>query len=623
MVKPSGPQPTIDELLDHAVAAINRGDRATADALAGRVLAVDRANPDAEELLAAPAEHGEIRRLTILFADLVDSTALATRTEPEIYRTVVGRYRNEVLRIVEHYEGHIGNTKGDGLLAIFGHPQAHENDVQRAVQAGLDIIGEVARLSERVRRRFGFDINARVGIHRGLVYLDTAQDDVYGFGANLAARLCSIAEPGTVAVSDAVERLVHDRFELEMRPPQPVRGVDGLIVSYRAVAERDTTRVPLGPLIGRKHEIAHLTASWTQAKAGTLSTAGVALYGEPGIGKSRLARAAVDIAERSDGVVLALVGSPFHTDVGLYPVRKLLARRCRIGRDSSAAERLRLLEAEVRARSLNTGITVPLLAPVLGIAPEAGYEPVRAEGYKLQEQIAGAVHDYLFACLGDGPGLVLAEDMHWFDPSTVGVVHSLLGAGTGRLLVVMTSREMGALPDSSRADIFELKPLTTEEADQLIGALHPGLTSDVRVAVRRRCGGVPLYIEEVVAKLKEQPTDAAESASVPDTLYEALLARLPSSKGALRVVEAAAAIGNQFDRGLLRSVVAVTNREVDRLIDELQGAQVLEPVGKDSLRFRHELLREVASELPPPSVRRRLHGQVADALKSTAAQGDS
>jgi class 3 adenylate cyclase len=178
-----GHERTIEELLDRAVHAINRGDRATADAIAGQVLAVDRSNLDAEELLAAPSDGGELRRLTILFADLVDSTALSTRIEPEIYRTVVGRYRDNVHQIVDRYEGHIGATKGDGLLAVFGHPRAHENDVRRAVQAALDITREVSALSERVRHRFGFDISVRVGIHRGLVYLDTAQDDVYGFAA--------------------------------------------------------------------------------------------------------------------------------------------------------------------------------------------------------------------------------------------------------------------------------------------------------------------------------------------------------------------------------------------------------------------------------------------------------
>ena len=217
-------RPSIDELLDRAVEATNRGDRATAEELAGRVLAIDSTNIDAEELLAAPSDHGEIRRISILFADLVDSTELSTRIEPEKYRTVVGRFRDDVRRIVTEYDGHIAFTKGDGLLAVFGHPHAHENDVHRAASAGLDITRTVADLSDRVRRQFAFDIDVRVGIHRGLVYLDTAQDDVYGFAANLAARLCSLAEPGTVAVSEAIEALISDDFELEARLPKSRQG---------------------------------------------------------------------------------------------------------------------------------------------------------------------------------------------------------------------------------------------------------------------------------------------------------------------------------------------------------------------------------------------------------------
>lgn len=162
---------SIDELVDRAVSAINRGDRAAATTLAGEVLALDRDNTDAEDLLAAPVDAGEIRRLTILFADLVDSTVLSTRVEPETYRLTVGRYRDQVRRAVERFEGHIASAKGDGLLAVFGYPVAHEDDARRAVQAGLEITREVVRLSEQTQQRFGHGIAVRVGVHRGLVYL--------------------------------------------------------------------------------------------------------------------------------------------------------------------------------------------------------------------------------------------------------------------------------------------------------------------------------------------------------------------------------------------------------------------------------------------------------------------
>ena len=259
-----------------------------------------------------------------MFADLVDSTALSTRLEPETYRTLVGRYRDDVRRVVDRYEGHISSIKGDGLLAVFGHPKAHENDVRRAVAAGLEITRAVARLSEQAERKFGVAINVRVGIHRGLVYLDTDQDDVYGFAANLAARLCGVAEPGTVAVSDAVAPLVRDLFELDARPPVPVKGVDGLIGHHQVLAERPKAppqRPP--PLIGRDRERSWLQQSWQRARDGVLTTPGVVFRGEPGIGKTRLATEAAELVGSSGAPVIELIGSPLHTDTGLHPVRRL------------------------------------------------------------------------------------------------------------------------------------------------------------------------------------------------------------------------------------------------------------------------------------------------------------
>ncbi len=610
----------IDDLLDRAVRAINRGDRKTADALAGQVLAFDGGNPDAEELLAAPGDSGEIRRLTILFADLVDSTALSTRIELEVYRTVVGRYRHEVKRIVDQYEGHIGSTKGDGLLAVFGHPVAHENDAHRAVHAGLDIVKAINALSERVQARFGFDISVRVGIHRGLVYLDIAQDDVYGLGANIAARVCSIAAPGTVAVSEPIERVVHDSFELMANPPQPVKGMDDPILTYRAVGERDAVSSASGPLVGRERELAHLQQSWAQAMEGTLSSPGVAFAGEGGIGKSRLAYAAVEMAQRDGAVVLGMFGSPFHTDVGLRPIRRLLERRCGIKRDSDPAERLHKLQAEVTKHALDPEVVVPLLAPVLGIDPESGYESARAQGPKLYGRITRAIHNYLMACLGSGPALVLVDDIHWFDEDTIEVLKKLLCEGGGRLMVVITGRKLPPLPDPTA--VFELTPLSDADTDKLVLALHPDLDGEALGKVHQRCDGIPLYIEEVVAKLKEQPSDAGQSAQVPDTLYETLFARLRSGKNTLPVAEAAALIGSRFDRALLSAVVDLDEREIDELLEELTRVRVLEPTGAGNWRFHHELLREVAAEVSPPTMRRRLHSRIADALVAASADAN-
>ncbi|HSS23106.1 MAG TPA: adenylate/guanylate cyclase domain-containing protein [Mycobacterium sp.] len=602
---------SIDELLDRAVAAINRGDRAALTALAGQVLAADSANAEAEDLLAAPSDPGEIRRLTIFFADLVDSTALSTRVEPETYRLMVGRYREQVLRAVNRYEGHIGSTKGDGLLAVFGHPIAHEDDVRRAVQAGLEITREVARLSDQARRRFGIEINVRVGVHRGLVYLDTAQDDVYGLAANLAARVSGLAPPGAVVVSEAVEALIRNHFELEARPAAPVKGVEEPITHYCVVAEcAPSRRSGQGPLVGRDDELAQLEQSWAQAQACTLSTPGVVFRGEPGIGKSRLAVAATQLVEASGSAVLELVGSPFHTDAGLQPVRTLLERRCRIDRNVDQTQRLRQLDNEIRTCGLDPQTTVPLLAPVLGIDAAVGYEQVAAEGRKLYELIAQAVQTYLLTCIGGGAGLVVAEDVHWFDPSTREVLGALLNRGEGRLLAVITGRPGEWLPTEWPHTVFDLAPLTDEQTDALITALDPDLKADERAAVAARCDGVPFYIEQVVAGLSQT--------GVPETLYEPLFARLRASPKVVPVVEAAAVIGRQIDLGILCSVVDLSDDEVDDVIDELEDALVLEPCGTGNWRFRHELLREVAAELAPPTVQRGLHAKVADVLSGGA-----
>jgi class 3 adenylate cyclase len=604
---------SIDDLLDRAVFAINSGDRAVATALAGEVLAIDGANADAEDLLAAPDDTGEMRRLTIIFIDVVESTELSTRLKPEPYRVLVGRYRELVTRAIQRYEGHIASTKGDGLLAVFGHPVAHENDVHRAVRAGLDIAREMRRLSEQSQRRFGVGIDVRVGVHRGLVYLDVAQDDVFGLGANLAARVCSLAPPGSVVVSDVVASLIGDAFDMERREPASVKGIAELVDYWRVIGERaEALRIKRGPLIGRDRELARLEKTWARAQSGNLTTPGVVFRGEAGIGKSRLVGAATEVAERNSGAVLELNGSPFHTDVGLHPIRALIESRCGIERSTDADDRLRMLASEIRSLRLDPAEMVPFLARVVGVPADGGYRPVIAEGRALQEMIVSAVGDYLAACAGNEAALLVAEDVHWFDPSSLEVLGTVLRGGTGRLMVVVTGRDGGWLPTDWPVKVFDLAPLTDRETDALTEALGPGLTAEQRATVRARCDGIPFYIEQITAELRAAGEQG--EAGVPEALYEPLFARLRASAHAVPVVRAAAIIGRQGDRSELQAVLDLTEAAIDDAIDELEDAQVFEPWGIDGWRFRHELLREVAAEFAPPSVARGLHARVADAM---------
>src|SRR6185312_12135301 len=397
-----------------------------------------------------------------------------------------------------------------------------------------------------------------------------------------------------------------------------VKGIADPVEHWRVVGERtEVAKITKGPLIGRDRELARLQKSWARAQSGTLTTSGVVFRGEAGIGKSRLAAAAIDMVEGDAGGVIELVGSPIQPDAGLHPVRMFLERRCRFSRHTDPAQRLQLLHSELTAHRLDPTAEVPLLAPVVGIAPEQGYDPAPAEGRKLQELIADAIQRYLLACLGDAPGLVVAEDMHWFDPSTIEVLGALLGATGGRLLAVLTGRDGNWLSGEWPVKVFDLGPLTDEQTDALIVALDPTVTADERLSVRGRCDGMPFYIEQVVGGLRVSGTE--NTPTVPDPLYEPLFARLLASPNVVPVVEAAAVIGRHVERGLLLAVSGLSEDDVDDVVDELEDALVLEPWGSDSWRFRHELLREVATELAPPTLRRELHGRVADALVEGAA----
>jgi class 3 adenylate cyclase len=616
-VSGGGSSEAIDELLDRAVRAINIGDRDGATALAGQVLAVDRSNPEVADLLAAFDKHGEIRRLTLVFVDLVDSTVLSTHVEPETYRTLVGGFRDEVVRLVNQFEGHVLSIKGDGLLAVFGHPSAHEDDVHRAVSAGLDITRAVARLSRQAERRFGVTINVRVGIHRGLVYLDTVEDDVYGFAANLASRISGLAEPGTVAVSDTIAALIGNAFDVAACPATLVKGIDGPVTHHRVLTERPQVS-PSRPsaLFGRDRERTWLDRVWQQVCEGATGSPGVVFLGDAGIGKTKLVRVAADLAEQSGGNVVELRGSPLHTGTGLHPVRGLLERRCGITRLTEDAERLRLLEAELRARTMDPVTVAPLLAPVLGVDPEhGGYTQVAVEGRTLHELIGATVNQYLLACLKGQPGLVVAEDVHWFDPSTIELLDSMLTSADGRNMFVLTGRNGSWIGQDWPVTVFELNPLTDSESDAFIDALDPTVTDARRAAVRTRCDGVPFYIEHVMGAL-----DTAEDVQqVPEALYELLFARLRTRPAVGPVIEAAAVIGRSGDLALLSSVVG-TDVDVDigAVVAELVRARVFEDSGDVGWRFRHELQREVAVELAPPSRRRELHARAAHALVEAA-----
>src|SRR3954447_18782940 len=363
---------------------------------------------------------GESRRLTMMFCDLVGSTELSGRHEPEVYHELIRAYRDLCRDVIEsRFEGHIIQRKGDGLLSTFGYPLAHENDAERAVRAGLAIVRELRDVSKVTTAETGESLEVRCAVHHGPVHLDLSDLEISGLTTNVAARLDGAADPGTVVVSEEVRELVQDRFEIEYLGRRPLKGVDVEVPSYRVVAEMPmpVRRARSTPLLERDGELDRLRQAWANAGSGSGDGAGgLMVTGDAGVGKTRLVEAVVDEAESA--VVIPLRGSPFHRELGYHPVRKLIEERCALSEDATAAERLACLTRDVTELGLDQAGTVPLLAPVLDIDPSAGYDPAATEGRKLEEQVAQAVVEYVVACARGRPSLLVAEDVHWFDQAT-------------------------------------------------------------------------------------------------------------------------------------------------------------------------------------------------------------
>ena len=291
-------------------------------------------NVDASDLLAAQvSDAGEVRRLTVLFSDLVGSTELSARLEPEAYRSVVVRYQQLCESIVEkRYDGAIMSFRGDGILASFGFPVAHENDVDRAVLAGLDLVDGMRGLGEQLVTEGLDPLEVRVAVHKGLVFLDRTTKDLYGFAVNVAARLESLAEPGTLLVSDEIRRLLRGRYELVEHEPRPMKGVANPFTTFTVVAERFVTRqMSIVPLVGRQRELDELRTAWHSACEARRSAGDcVAIIGEPGIGnRAWPPRSATKLWAR-DSLCSSWNGSPLHTEVGLSPFRGFVEDQCGI-----------------------------------------------------------------------------------------------------------------------------------------------------------------------------------------------------------------------------------------------------------------------------------------------------
>jgi class 3 adenylate cyclase/tetratricopeptide (TPR) repeat protein len=560
---------------------------------------------------AAVKDTAQRRHMTALFCDLVGSTPLVQALDAEDFREVLGEYQQACVRAIERFEGYTARYVGDGLVAYFGYPRAHEDDAHRAVHAGLGILDELESLNAGLRDRLGISLQVRIGLHTGVVIVGEmgaggarSQHEIVGEMPHIAARLESIAPPGSVVISDVTHDLVAGYFETEPLGEKELKGIARPVGVYRVL--RPTGAVGrlevadarrLTPVVGRERELERLAGAWRRAEGG--EGAVVHVTGEAGIGKSRLVRTLVERLGDDVGAVQTWQCSAHHQSTSLYPVARYLERLPGGARTKTAEDELRSLDEAVAEQSLT---------------------PRDARTARLR-----VLESLLVADPASHPLLLVVEDLHWADPTTVELLGRIVtGLPQLPVLCVMTFRRELEPPWAGRLPVTEiaLGPLSPEEVRAMAtAASDTALDPAVLEAVDSAADGVPLFVEEMLRMIElaggsngEAP--APLTTAVPPTLEGLLTERLDRLPELGDVIDLAAVLGREFDRSLLAALEPLNGAGVDPALAKLAACNVVRPVAGAPARceFSHALLQEAAYERILRRRRRELHGRVADTL---------
>ncbi len=635
----------IGRLLTAAEAALAAGDLEQARSLSEDVQIVDPDNHRAVGILNQVARRqrasgGERALMTILFSDLVDSTVLAGRLEPETMRDLYGIYRQEAKQAIERFGGHVVQYLGDGIMASFGYPDAHEDDARRAVHAGLALVQGMRAASVDTRARYGVEALARVGVHTGPVVVAELssttpgeRDSIIGMAPNLAARLQSEAEPGAVVISDVTHRLVDGDFHVRSLGLRTLKGIPRGVEVFAVEAARsamgrlEAGRFRRAGLHGREAARSELLTAWetvaTPERAGLIAL----ISGEAGIGKSRLAAEIRDVATARGGDPLVAGCQPYYSNIPLWPVATMLERFLGLerfpepGTDADDA-RLGRLVAHLAEIGVDPAPTVPLLAPLIGIDDPPGYEIPTLDATTRLLQTFAAVIGWLSRLAVVRPRLFLVEDLHWADPTTLVLLSIMAEAPPPGILTVLTTRDAPSIPWRGKLIPLPLHRLGNDTAADLVDDLAEGsaLAEEMRRSIIERADGIPLFVEELTSTAIEE---GLTSERLPYRLQELMTERLKAPGIDLRLTQVAATIGAFFEAATIARVLdAGTHVDVNRELATIEAAGIIEradDVGVNAFRFRHALLRDAAYETQVLDVRRRTHAAVADDLEAGVA----
>ena len=573
----------------------------------------------------------ERRPITVMFCDLVGSTDLAARLDAEDWRNLVGAYLDEASAAVTGLGGHVLKKLGDGLMALFGYPQAQENDAERAVRAGLAIQRALADLNARNARSGAPELSARIGIECGSVVVDAA-GEVFGEAPNVAARVQAAAEPGAVLVTASVQRQTAGLFVVEDKGAHDLKGVPARVALYRVVrasggGRRGGARA-LTPLVGREDELALLTRRWSRALEGEGQF--VQIVGEPGIGKSRLVEEFRAKLAETPHTWVEWAASQLLQNTPLHPLAEWGRLRFS-GADATDEGRLADLENTLGLIGLDAAEYAPLLAPLVEVAlPEDRAAKLVPD--ELRRRQLAAMTAWVLAGARNQPVVLAFEDLHWADPTSLDLMARLAErGGQSPLLVVATMRPEFRTPWAMRSHhgVVSLAPLDRAQVRRMVGeiASRHALSDEMIDGVGERTGGVPLFVEEVTRLLLEREAQGGAQA-IPPTLQQSLAARLDRLGEAREVAQIGAVLGRDFSYRLLRDVSSsgIDELRLQAALDRLTEADLLFVDGappSGSYWFKHALIRDAAYESLLKSRRQALHRRAAEALRDAGTEPEA